>query len=234
MQNLPQSGYDKSIVAFSPDGRIIQVEYAREAIKRGTTAIGIKTIDGIIFLSTRQILNKLIETDSIEKILQINDTIIAATTGISADARILVETARIEAQINMANYDEPIGIETLTKKVCDFIYTYTQSGGIRPFGTSLLIGGIENNKPRLFVTDPSGSLFEYKAIGIGMYQEEIIKILEKEYAPNINNFDAIKLGIKILNEFIDVNQDNIEIVSIHIDEKYRKLSNYEIAAYLEN
>lgn len=229
-----QSGYDKSITAFSPDGRLLQVEYAREAIKRGTTAIGIKAIDGIILLSTRQIPNKLIEINSIEKISQIDDQIAAANVGMTADARILIEKARIEAQINIATYDEPIGIEILTKKVCDFIYAYTQSGGIRPFGTSLLIAGIDNSKSRLFETDPSGAMIEYKSIAIGKLRDEIIPILEKEYNENINIYNAIQLGIKILNNFIDITPDNIEIVVIEKIKKYYKLSNQDITKHLED
>lgn len=233
--NAPiQSGYDKSITAFSPDGRLLQVEYAREAIKRGTTAIGIKAIDGIILLSTRQIPNKLIEVSSIEKISQIDDQIAAANVGMTADARILIEKARIEAQINIATYDEPIGIEILTKKVCDFIYAYTQSGGIRPFGTSLLIAGIDNSKSRLFETDPSGAMIEYKSIAIGKLRDEIIPILEKEYNENINIYNAIQLGIKILNNFIDITPNNIEIVVIEKIKKYYKLSNQDITKHLED
>ena len=229
---ITQPGYDKSIVAFSPDGRLLQVEYAREAVKRGTTEIGIKCIDGIVLLSTRIIPTKLMETKSIEKIFQIDDNIGAVITGMTADGRILIERLRVEAQINMATYGEPIGIEILTKKISDFIYSYTQSGGIRPFGTSLLIAGMDNNIPRLFETDPSGTLFEYKAIGIGGMRQDVINVLEKEYKEDITMIESTKLGIKILSDLIDVTTSNIEIVCIN--EKYHKLWKEEIEIYLED
>jgi len=220
MQNVPlQTGYDKSVVAFSPEGKIPQIEYAREAIKRGSTAIGIKTLDGIVILSTRQIPTKLIKAKSIEKIYQIDNHIIAATVGMTADGRALIEKARIEAQINRTIYDEPIGVETLTKKICDYIYLYTQSGGVRPFGTSLLIAGIENGKPRLFETDPSGAFFEYEAIGIGGLRQDIIDILEEKYNENLTIKSATKLGIEI---FKSLNIKNIEIATLTLNNEYHK------------
>ncbi len=219
MEILPQHNYDKSSTIFSPEGKIPQIEYAREAIKRGSTAIGIKTIDGIVLLSIRQIPTKLIKTNSIEKIYRIDNHIMAATVGMTADGRALIEKARIEAQINMATYDEPIGIETLTKKTCDYIYLYTQSGGFRPFGASLLIAGIENGKPRLFETDPSGAFFEYDAIGIGGLRQDVINMLEEKYTENLTNETAIELGKKILNE---LNITNIEITTLTLNGEYHK------------
>ncbi len=234
MEQLPQHNYDKSSVVFSPEGKIPQIEYAREAIKRGTTAMGMKTNDGIVLISLRPVPNKLIELNSINKIYQIDDHIFAITVGMIADARILIDKARIESQINMATFDEPIQIETLVKKVCDFIYAYTQSGGIRPFGTSLLIAGHENNIPRLFETDPAGTFFEYKAIVIGAGKSGLMPILEKEYTNDLNSKEAIVLGLKILKNHIKIIPDNLEIAIIEKNNKYHKLNPSEIEQYLEN
>ena len=116
----------------------------------------------------------MLEAESIEKIFQIDDHIGAATSGLVADARVIIDRARVEAQINRVTYDEPIGLEELSKKICDFKYAYTQSGGVRPFGTSLLIAGVDDSRARLFETDPSGALLEYKATAIGSRRNETI------------------------------------------------------------
>jgi proteasome alpha subunit len=174
----PQTGYDSAITVFSPDGRLFQVEYAREAVKRGTTAIGVKATDGAVLLVDKRITTKLLETESVEKIFQIDEHIGAATSGLVADARILIDRARVEAQTNRVTYDEPIGLEDISKKICDFKYTYTQSGGVRPFGTSLLIAGVDDSKAHLFETDPSGALLEYKATAIGSGRSEAMEFRE--------------------------------------------------------
>lgn len=198
MQMAPQMGYDRAITVFSPDGRLFQVEYAREAVKRGTTAIGIKAIDGVALLVDKRITTRLLEAQSIEKIFQIDNHIGAATSGLVADARALIDRARVEAQINRLWYDESIGVETLAKRVCDFKQTYTQFGGVRPFGTALLITGVEDTKARLFETDPSGALLEYKATGIGAGRNAVMEVFEEKYNENINLEGAILLGLDAL------------------------------------
>src|SRR5674536_357357 len=163
MQMAPQMGYDRAITVFSPDGRLFQVEYAREAVKRGTTSVGIKARDGVVLLVDKRISSRLLEPQSTEKIFQVDDHIGAVTSGLVADARALVDRARVDAQINRVVYNEPIGIETLAKKIADHKQTFTQYGGVSPYGTPLLIGGIDDTGPRLFETDPSGALLMVKA-----------------------------------------------------------------------
>ena len=133
MQIVPAAGYDRAITVFSPEGRLYQVEYAREAVRRGTTAIGIKCKDGVVLAVDRRVTSKLIEVCSVEKIFQIDDHIMAATSGLVADARVLIERARLEAQINRITYGEPITVEALAKRICDIKQVYTQHGGVRPF-----------------------------------------------------------------------------------------------------
>ena len=149
---MPQIGYDRAITVFSPDGRLFQVEYAREAVKRGTTAIGIKAKNGVALLVDKRVTSRLLEASSIEKIFRVDEHIGAATSGLVADARVLIDRGRVEAQINRIVYDEPISVETLAKRICDFKQTYTQFGGVRPFGTALLIAGVYNGKNYLFET----------------------------------------------------------------------------------
>jgi len=160
MQGNDQQAYDRGITIFSPDGRLYQVEYAREAVKRGTASVGVRTSDGVVLAADRHARSPLIERDSIEKIHEIDDHVGVASAGHVADARQLIDVARRQAQVNRLRYDEPADVESLTKEVTDYIQQYTQTGGARPFGVALLVGGIENGEPRLFETDPSGTPYE--------------------------------------------------------------------------
>ena len=126
--------YDRAITVFSPDGRLFQVEYAREAVKRGTTTVGVKFKDGVVLIVDKRLSSKLIEPESIEKIFKIDGHIGCATSGLVADARALVDRARVECQVNSFNYSEDLAVESLVKKLCDFKQSYTQYGGVRPFG----------------------------------------------------------------------------------------------------
>jgi len=226
---IPQVQYDKSSALFSPDGRLVQVEYAREAVKRGSISIGICYNNGIILISTRQISSSLMKPESVEKIFQVDDHIGIAISGMTSDAKFLVDKARLEAQINVSTYDEPIGVEYLTKRICDTIYLYTQSGGFRPLGTSLLIAGKENGIPRLFETDPSGVSFEWKAVAIGSNREQITGYLEQGYSDNMNHVQAILLALDALNEN-KIEMDNVEIVQI--EDYYIKFSKDEVKEFL--
>ncbi len=236
MQMAPQMGYDRAITVFSPDGRLFQVEYAREAVKRGTTAVGVKAKDGVVLLVDKRITSKLLEAASIEKIFQIDDHIGAATSGLVADARALIDKARVEAQINKVVYDEPIGVETLSKKICDYKQTYTQYGGVRPFGTALLIAGVDDHKARLFETDPSGALLEYKATGIGSGRNEAMEVFEKKYTDDMVLEDAIIMGLDALHSTSEgvFNASTIEVGVIELaTKKFRKLEPSEVEKYVK-
>ncbi|AEH06261.1 archaeal proteasome endopeptidase complex subunit alpha [Methanothermococcus okinawensis] len=221
MQMVPASGYDRAITVFSPEGRLYQVEYAREAVRRGTTAIGIKCKDGVILAVDRRITSKLIEVCSIEKIFQIDDHIMAATSGLVADARVLIDRARVEAQINRITYGEPITVEALAKKICDIKQAYTQHGGARPFGLSLLIAGIDRHSSRLFETDPSGALIEYKATAIGSGRPAAMEILEEKYSEDLTLEGALELAIYTLGKTTDgeLKPENVDMAVIKSETK---------------
>ncbi|MDD1646181.1 MAG: archaeal proteasome endopeptidase complex subunit alpha, partial [Methanomicrobiales archaeon] len=199
MQPQAQMGYDRAITVFSPDGRLYQVEYAREAVKRGTTALGIKCSDGVVLIVDKRVATRLLEPSSIEKIFKVDEHIGVASSGLVGDARALVDRARVECQINRVSYDEAIDVETLSKKLCDHMQTYTMFGGARPYGTALLIAGVSDGETRLFETDPSGTLLEYKATGIGTGRPAVMKVFEEEYDPNTTISEAIMLGLKALH-----------------------------------
>lgn len=201
-QQYQMGGYDRTITMFSPDGRLYQVEYAREAVKRGTTAVGIKCKTGVVLLVDKRVGSRLLEPSSIEKIFKIDEHIGVASSGLVGDARALVDRARVEAQINRVSYGETIDVETLAKKLCDHMQTYTLFGGARPYGTALLIAGVENSEEgahyRLFETDPSGTLLEYTATGIGIGRQAVMKLFEEEYKEGLSAEEAVLLGLKAL------------------------------------
>ncbi|MDK2826824.1 proteasome alpha subunit [Methanolobus vulcani] len=235
MQMTPQMGYDRAITVFSPDGRLFQVEYAREAVKRGTTAAGVKAKNGVVLLVDKRITSRLIEAESIEKIFQIDDHIGVATSGLVADARALVDRARVEAQINMVSYDEPIGVEVIAKKICDHKQTYTQYGGVRPYGTALLIAGVDDSRPRLFESDPSGALLEYKATAIGAGRNAFMEIFEADYQEDMDIDAAIMLGMKALYKSTEgkVDAATLELGVVTLDDRqFRKLSEEEVAGFV--
>ena len=226
--------YDRAITVFSPDGRLFQVEYAREAVKRGTTTVGLKFKDGVVLIIDKRIASNLIEADSIEKIFTIDDHIGCATSGLVADARVLVDRARIEAQIHKITYGESIPLEILVKKICDFKQNYTQYGGVRPFGTALLIAGINGNNIHLFETDPSGALMAYYAGSIGAGRNRVIEIFEEKYKPSMSQKDAIELGIKALMEATEEDTGNkeIEIGLLKKGKPFTKLPSEETQKYV--
>jgi proteasome alpha subunit len=236
MQPQYQMGYDRAITVFSPDGRLYQVEYAREAVKRGTTAVGIKAKDGVVLIVDKRVSSKLLEASSIEKIFKIDEHIGVASSGLVGDARALVDRARVECQINRVSYDEPIEVEALSKKLCDHMQSLTQYGGIRPYGTALLIAGVSDGEVRLFETDPSGTLLEYKATGIGIGRPAAMKVFEEEYNPETEIKDAIMLGLKALHSAtegkFDVDQVEIGVIG-KATPVFRKMSRQEVATFVE-
>ncbi len=193
-----QQAYDRGITIFSPDGRLYQVEYAREAVKRGTASVGVRAEDGVVLAVDKRIRSPLMEETSVEKIHKADDHMGIASAGHVADARQLIDFARRQAQVNQLRYGEPIGVETLTKTVTDHIQQYTQVGGARPFGVALIIGGIENGEPRLFETDPSGTPYEWKALAVGANRKETEDFLEAEYRSDVDLDGGIDLAIEAL------------------------------------
>ncbi len=226
-----QMAYDRGITVFSPDGRLFQVEYAREAVKKGTTTIGIKFKDGVILMVDKRVSSKLVEPESIEKIYDIDDYIGCATSGLVADARILVDEARKEAQKHKITYGENISVEILVKKICDYKQNFTQYGGARPFGTALLLAGVDDTGVHLFETDPSGALVAYKATCIGSGRPAVIECFEEGYKDKMSYDAAMKLSLKALSSATEekITQDSVEIGVVEKGKRFRRLSNEEIS-----
>jgi proteasome alpha subunit len=230
-----QQAYDRGITIFSPDGRLYQVEYAREAVKRGTASLGVRAEDGVVLAVDKRIRSPMLEGDSVEKLHKVDNHIGVASAGHVADARQLIDLARRNAQVNRLRYDEPIDVESLTKGVTDHIQQYTQVGGARPFGVSLIIGGVEEGQPRLYETDPSGTPYEWRALAIGSGRSEIQDYLEAEYADDLSIDEAVGLALAGLAE---ASEDGLEPASVGVatvdaeSGRYIRLTDDEIAEFI--
>ncbi|MEK0347134.1 MAG: archaeal proteasome endopeptidase complex subunit alpha [Nitrosopumilus sp.] len=191
---LPQQqGYDRAITVFSPDGRLYQVEYAIETVKRGTIAVGVKCKEGIV-IAVEEKPRKLQISETAQKIFQIDDHVGVAAAGYIPDARSQVDNARFFSQSNRMIYDEPVEVEVIAKHLADQCQQFTQYAGVRPFGVALILGGVVNKVPQMYLTDPSGTYISYDAIAIGAGSEEVTDFLEKTYKNDLSLDDASALA----------------------------------------
>ncbi len=218
-----QMGYDRAITMFSPDGRLLQVEYAKKTVRQGSTAIGIACTDGVVLVADKRIIDKLIIPESVEKIFQIDDHIAATASGIISDARVLVERAQVKAQQHRVTYDTPIDTNTIVKDTAALCQICTQSGGLRPFGVSLIIAGVDADGPKLFETDPTGIFFQFKAAVIGEGEVEIEEILGKEYNERLTVQEGLVLALSALNRVLDKNFSVERVDAAYISTKDKKL-----------
>lgn len=231
-----QQAYDRGITIFSPDGRLYQVEYAREAVKRGSASVGVRTADGVVLIADKRIRSPLLVGESVEKLHKADDHVGIASAGHVADARQLIDYARRYSQVNQLRYDEPIGVETLTKAVTDNIQQYTQVGGARPFGVALIIGGVEDGQPRLFETDPSGTPYEWKALAVGANRSDIEDHLKDHYQPEMDLDGGIGLALEALASVSEegLEADGLGVATIDSEtEQYQVLDEAEVESYLE-
>jgi proteasome alpha subunit len=231
-----QMAYDRAITVFSPDGRLFQVEYAREAVKRGTTTVGLKFKNGVVLIVDKRIASRLMEPKSIEKIFKIDGHVGCATSGLVADARILVDQARVIAQINKITYDEEMSVEELVKRICDYKQNYTQYGGVRPFGTALLVAGVDDQGEHLFETDPSGALVSYKAGSIGAGRNAVMEVFEEDYQEGMDMQTAVLLGLKALKKATEEEKLNPKAVEIGVvvrGETFRRMDESEVEDLIE-
>jgi len=214
-------GYDRAITMFSPDGRLLQVEYAKKTVRQGSTAIGMVCSDGVLLVADKRVVDTLVVPESVEKIWQIDEHIAASASGILSDARVLIDRAQLRAQQNRVTYDSEIDTSTIVKEMCDLKQVCTQSGGLRPFGVSILVAGIDDHTPKLFETDPIGIFFQYKATAIGEGELEVEDILHNEYKPELTIEDGLKLSLKALKKVLgeNFNVERIDAAYINITEK---------------
>ena len=225
---MPNRGYDMTPTMYSPDGRIYQVEYALETVKRGTLAIGIKGKDGVI-IAVEEKSRALQVSEITQKIFQIDDHIAAAAAGYIPDARVQVDNARYFSQSNKLTYDEPVEIETVAKHIADQNHQFTQYSGVRPYGVALNKAGVDRNGSNVFIIDPSGTFVSYAAVAIGLGADDVNSFLEKNYKEDMSMEEAASLaiaGINLKNEkhegvehikMSQVREDNKTIERLSLD-----------------
>ena len=221
-------GYDRTSTMFSPDGRLLQVEYAKKTVRQGSTAIGIVCKDGVLLVTDRRVADKLIVAESVEKLFKVDDHIGAAVSGFISDGRVLIERARVKAQQYRVTYDEPIDVQELVKEISDVKQAFSQYGGARPFGVSILFAGIDESGLKLFATEPSGIFFQYKATAIGEGEVEITAFLNEEYKEGISLDDGLKLAIKAFKKVLGKDFDISRITGGYIDSNEKKFTKYDI------
>ena len=231
---MASRGYDMTPTMYSPDGRIYQVEYAIETVKRGAIAIGLQSKDGVVIAVEEKSRDLQVE-DITQKIFLVDDHIGIAAAGYIPDARILVDNARFFSQSNKLTYDESVEIETVAKHLADQSHQFTQYSGVRPFGVALIIAGIDRKGTRIFVTDPSGTYVPYAAVAIGGDSDEVTDFLEKNYKKEMSINDAISLAIAAINLKSDENGvEHIRMSVIKSDTKqFVKISKEELTKYAQ-
>jgi len=232
---MASRGYDMTPTMYSPDGRIYQVEYAIETVKRGAIAIGLQSKDGVIVAVEEKSRDLQVE-DITQKIFQVDDHIGVAAAGYIPDARILVDNARFFSQSNKLTYDESVEVETVAKHLADQSHQFTQYSGVRPFGVALIIAGVDRKGTRIFVTDPSGTYVPYAAVAIGGNSDEVTEFLEKNYKQDMSMDDAISMAISAINLKGDENGvKHIRMARIKSDTKqFEKISDDELTKHAQS
>jgi len=228
-------GYDRAITIFSPDGKLYQVEYASVAVRQGWTVIGLRGKDSGVLISEKRQQFSLMDLRALEKIFIIDTHVGASFAGLGADGRVLIDYARRIAANHRFLYDEPIDLETLVRNVGDLKQVFTQQGGVRPFGVSLVFVGGDRKGVHVYRTEPNGLYFQYFAVAVGSGEQVVHEFLEKNYRRDLSLEDLILLGLKALGASSEqpLTVDRLEIGYIREDEKvFRKMGEDEIRDYL--
>jgi len=228
--------YDRAITVFSPDGRLFQVEYAMELVNRGATILAISCTGGVV-IGAEETVDPLEESEYSWKIFKIDDHVGAAIVGLSSDARILIDQARVYAQSNKLTYDEPIDTEVVTKRICDIKQLYTQHAGVRPFGVSMIFAGVDKTGNRVFGTHPSGTYRGYKARTEGAGKETVFNILKEEYKEEMGLKETTKLAVKCLTKALEARQlpTRIKVAAIPSEtQKMEILSDEKVEAIVKD
>uniref|UniRef100_A0A7S0BFA0 Proteasome subunit alpha type n=1 Tax=Rhodosorus marinus TaxID=101924 RepID=A0A7S0BFA0_9RHOD len=238
---LTRSEYDRGVNTFSPEGRLFQVEYAIEAIKEGSTAIGIRTSEGVVLAVEKRLTSPLLEPSSVEKIMIIDHHMGCANSGLSADARILIDHARVVTQHHTFTYNEPMTTDSCAQAVCDLALRFGEDGReedamSRPFGVALLIAGVDEKGPALYHTDPSGTYVRWEAKAIGAGSEGAQTALQDAYSKMMTLEEAETLALKTLKQVMEekLNSTNVEIAAVTAkDRKFRIYSSDELNQCIE-
>ena len=224
--------YDRGVM-FNPDGRLFQVEYAKEAVRKGATSVGLTTSDSVIFVAHKNINEPLAVPSTILKVFRVDSRIGATYSGMVADGLHIIDTARNQTQNHKLVFDEVKSIESLAKNISAYMMQATQFGGMRPYAVSLLLGGIDD-QPRLYEIEPGASFLGYRADAIGSGKKTATEMLLKDYKPDMNFEDAMALGLKIIKKASEtaINEENVDIGYIRDGKDFVVLQPEKIKSYL--
>ncbi|CAN7065656.1 unnamed protein product [Brassica oleracea var. botrytis] len=231
---MGDSQYSFSLTTFSPSGKLVQIEHALTAVGSGQTSLGIKASNGVVIATEKKLPSILVDEASVQKIQNLTPNIGVVYSGMGPDFRVLVRKSRKQAEQYLRLYKEPIPVTQLVRETATVIQEFTQSGGVRPFGVSLLVAGYDDKGPQLYQVDPSGSYFSWKASAMGKNVSNAKTFLEKRYTEDMELDDAIHTAILTLKEGFEgeVSSKNIEIGKIGADKVFRVLTPAEIDDYL--
>ena len=224
--------YDKAITIFAPDGNLFQVQYAFEAVNRGSATVGIKGKDCVVLAVEKKTTAALQDPHTIRKILQVDEHIMLTFAGLQADARVLVDKARLECQSFRFNFEDEPTLEYIARFVAETQQKYTQKGGVRPFGISTFMVGYEGKEPKLYVTEPSGAYSLWKANAIGRNSKTLREYLEKNHKDDLSNNETIKLAVETLMEVVESSK-NIEICVMTAAKKFEMLDDAVIDKFVK-
>lgn len=229
------SRYDRAITVFSPDGHLLQVEYAQEAVSKGSTAVGVRGTNAVVLGVEKKSVAKLQEERTVRKICLLDDHVVMAFAGLTADARILINRAQIECQSHRLTVEDPVTLEYITRYIATLKQKYTQSNGRRPFGMSCLIAGFDyEGDPHLYQTEPSGIFYEWKANATGRSAKTVREFLEKYYTSEAVETEkgTVKLAIRALLEVVQSGRKNLEIAVMKRGEPMKMLDADKIDEYV--
>lgn len=232
---MASRGYDMTPTMYSPDGRIYQVEYAIETVKRGTLAIGVACSEGVI-MAVEEKSRALQTIDKTQKIFQVDRHIGVAAAGYIPDARIMVDNARLFTQNNRLMYDEAASVGAVAKYLADHSHQFTQYSGVRPNGVALIIAGVDQ-KESVYMADPSGAFVPYAAVAIGAGSDEVNTFLEKNYDKDIGLDSAATLTISAINQKRQKSDDAANIKMARVTAKtgtFEKIPDAELSSYAKN
>ncbi len=200
-------GYDRAATMFSPDGHLLQVEYAEKTVKLGSSSVGLVCKDGVVMIADKRIRDKLIASESASKIFEIDEHIFSTAAGILSDGRILVDKAQVLAQQNRVTYNSPIEPSSIIKMIADSKQMFTQYGGARPFGVAFMLGGVNKGNAHLYTTDVTGNFLSYRANAIGEHDEQIKEELRKDFKDDMTIEEGISFVLKIFKKLLGKNFD---------------------------
>lgn len=233
---MGDSRYSFSLTTFSPSGKLMQIEYALNCVqKQGKTSLGIRARDGVVLATEKKTSSSLIKEESFEKVAKVCDSVGIVYAGMGGDFRVLLKKARKRAATYSKTYKDAIPVEQITRKTAAVMQEYTQQGGVRPFGVSLLIAGYDDDGPALFQADPSGAFFGWNATAIGSNSVNAKTFLEKRFSEDMELEDAIQTALLTLREGFEgeMTAHNVEVGVIGSDRKFRVLTPEDVQDYLD-